>query len=232
MRGLISRIPHAQYEGSQQGVTWDTAGDDDFGVQSALNMLFFDIFFWLFIAWYADQVFPSEYGIQRKPWFLCSPSYWCGPSNDDSRGNQTRTGLPPLAVENLPEPVTDRGVSTKGLCKVWGKTVAVHELDIEMSPGQITSLLGANGAGKTTTISMLTGLLTPSRGDACIDGKSITTMMPQIRLSLGVCPQAPATTAHPLLTPDSPPYTRHRSGPHAPHEPCAPTQPVPSPTPS
>ena len=52
--------------------------------------------------------------------------------------------------------------------------------------------------GKTTTISMLTGLITPTAGDASIDGKSIATAesMAQIRLSLGVCPQALPT---PLL---------------------------------
>mmetsp|Transcript_71331 Transcript_71331/g.189760 ORF Transcript_71331/g.189760 Transcript_71331/m.189760 type:complete len:1192 (-) Transcript_71331:531-4106(-) len=58
-----------------------------------------------------------------------------------------------------------------------------------MPPGQITGLLGANGAGKTTTISMLTGLITPSAGDAILDGKSIRSQMDEIRRSLGVCPQ-------------------------------------------
>ena len=50
--------------------------------------------------------------------------------------------------------------------------------------------------GKTTTISMLTGLITPTAGEATIDGKSIKSQMQQIRLSLGVCPQALPT---PLL---------------------------------
>lgn len=75
------------------------------------------------------------------------------------------------------------------LRKVWPTGVAVHNLELEMCRGQITSLLGANGAGKTTTISMLTGLIPPSSGDALIDGKSILSQMPEIRLSLGICPQ-------------------------------------------
>ena len=63
------------------------------------------------------------------------------------------------------------------------KVAAVHGLELEMAPGQVTGLLGANGAGKTTSISMLTGLITPSRGSATIDGLDIRTQMKQIRLS-------------------------------------------------
>ena len=34
---------------------------------------------------YLDQVVPSEYGLQRKPWFVCLPSYWC--SKDEAAGS-------------------------------------------------------------------------------------------------------------------------------------------------
>ncbi len=42
-------------------------------------------------------------------------------------------------------------------------------------------LLGHNGAGKTTTISMLTGLLEPTDGNAYCYGKSIINEMDDIR---------------------------------------------------
>jgi ABC-type oligopeptide transport system ATPase subunit len=43
--------------------------------------------------------------------------------------------------------------------------------------------------GKTTTMSMLTGLIAPSSGQALLAGKDINRDMSKIRKTLGVCPQ-------------------------------------------
>lgn len=58
-----------------------------------------------------------------------------------------------------------------------------------MYNGQIFALLGHNGAGKTTTISMLTGLIQPTEGEAFIHGRDIFKDMNELRKILGVCPQ-------------------------------------------
>lgn len=50
-------------------------------------------------------------------------------------------------------------------------------------------MLGHNGAGKTSTISMLTGMLEFSSGNAEVFGKDITNEMEDIRKIMGVCPQ-------------------------------------------
>jgi hypothetical protein len=89
-----------------------------------------------------------------------------------------------------------RCINVKGLRKVFPSSatggtakVAVDNLHLDMYEGQITVLLGHNGAGKTTTISMLTGLIPPSAGDANVRGHKLTTDMAQIRKSIGLCPQ-------------------------------------------
>lgn len=66
---------------------------------------------------------------------------------------------------------------------------AVKGIDLDIFKGEIFSLLGPNGAGKTTTISMISGLLEPTRGDATIGGYSITKQPLQAKRLLGVVPQ-------------------------------------------
>ncbi|CAE7832513.1 ABCA1, partial [Symbiodinium microadriaticum] len=93
-----------------------------------------------------------------------------------------------------------RCVMVRNLRRVFETTaedrVAVKNLTMDIYEGQCTVLLGHNGAGKSTTISMLTGLIPPTSGDAIIEGKRLSTDMQQIRQSLGVCPQ------HDILFPD------------------------------
>lgn len=60
---------------------------------------------------------------------------------------------------------------------------------LRFTQGGFAAAAGHNGAGKTTAISVLTGMLAPSAGDARIGGASILTSMRAIRANLGVCPQ-------------------------------------------
>ena len=66
---------------------------------------------------------------------------------------------------------------------------AVKGLNVKMYTGQIFALLGHNGAGKTTLISMLTGLLSPTSGEAEVFGYDIFEDINRVRDCLGVCPQ-------------------------------------------
>ena len=49
---------------------------------------------------------------------------------------------------------------------------------------------GSNGAGKTTTIKLLTTLLPPTSGEACVSGFSITAQAVGVRRAIGYVPQA------------------------------------------
>ncbi|MCK6576790.1 MAG: ABC transporter ATP-binding protein [Anaerolineae bacterium] len=85
-------------------------------------------------------------------------------------------------------------VQVRGLSKQFkrdnGETFfAVKDVTLEIRRGEIFSLLGPNGAGKTTTISMISGLLTPTQGDALIGGNSITKNPLAAKKMLGVVPQ-------------------------------------------
>jgi ABC-2 type transport system ATP-binding protein len=69
------------------------------------------------------------------------------------------------------------------------KFFAVKDVSFQIRRGEIFSLLGPNGAGKTTTISMISGLLQPTQGDALIGGHSITKEPLAAKKLLGVVPQ-------------------------------------------
>jgi ABC-2 type transport system ATP-binding protein len=85
-------------------------------------------------------------------------------------------------------------VETKDLAKTYGnaqkgEVQAVKGINLQIQKGEIFSLLGPNGAGKTTTISMISGLIEPTRGDAFIGGHSILHQPLEAKRLLGVVPQ-------------------------------------------
>ncbi|MBI5965842.1 MAG: ABC transporter ATP-binding protein [Chloroflexi bacterium] len=80
-------------------------------------------------------------------------------------------------------------IEVKNLKKSFGDFQAVQDATFSANAGEVLSLLGPNGAGKSTTISMLSGLLTPTGGDASIMGHSVTKEPELAKASLGVVPQ-------------------------------------------
>jgi ABC-2 type transport system ATP-binding protein len=59
-----------------------------------------------------------------------------------------------------------RAITTEGLTKRYGDTVALDGLDLSVAAGEVYGYLGPNGAGKTTTIRLLLGLHRPTAGRA------------------------------------------------------------------
>ncbi len=80
-------------------------------------------------------------------------------------------------------------ITVKTLHKTFGDFTAVKDVSFDAAEGEVLSLLGPNGAGKSTTISMLSGLLEPTSGDATIMGHSVRTDPLAAKAALGVVPQ-------------------------------------------
>lgn len=80
-------------------------------------------------------------------------------------------------------------IEVKNLKKSFGDLQAVQDANFTAVSGEVLSLLGPNGAGKSTTISMLSGLLNPTAGDASIMGHSVMKEPAAAKKSLGVVPQ-------------------------------------------
>lgn len=82
--------------------------------------------------------------------------------------------------------MTDKVVlSVKGLCKKYGKRIAVNNLSFEIHEGEIFGFLGPNGAGKSTAIKMITGLAKIDQGEVFICGKSIKKQFEQAIANVG-----------------------------------------------
>jgi ABC-2 type transport system ATP-binding protein len=80
-------------------------------------------------------------------------------------------------------------LSLAGLGKDYGDRRAVDAIDLEIEAGAIVGLLGPNGAGKTTTISMASGVVTPTRGTAKVDGHDVWKQPKLAKRALGLVPQ-------------------------------------------
>jgi ABC-2 type transport system ATP-binding protein len=80
-------------------------------------------------------------------------------------------------------------IEVKNLKKSFGELQAVQDASFNADSGEVLSLLGPNGAGKSTTISMISGLLAPTDGEASIMGHSVTREPEAAKASLGVVPQ-------------------------------------------
>ena len=60
--------------------------------------------------------------------------------------------------------------------------LAVNNFNLIVEDKTIFGLLGPNGAGKTTLLSMITGIFSPSRGNALVAGYSIKNQIDKVHL--------------------------------------------------
>ncbi len=79
-------------------------------------------------------------------------------------------------------------VEVKNLSKRFGDLHAVQSINFHMNAGEVFGFIGPNGAGKTTTMRILATLEMPTRGDAFIDGHSVSHFPEKVRSRLGLMP--------------------------------------------
>lgn len=75
------------------------------------------------------------------------------------------------------------------LTKVFNGKIAVDGVSFSIEKGSIYGFLGPNGAGKSTMVKMLVTILSPTTGDATVQGYSISREADAVRLRIGVALQ-------------------------------------------
>ena len=94
-------------------------------------------------------------------------------------------------------------VRLRGVCKRYGSTTAVSDLDLDVQRAEVFALLGPNGAGKTTTVEMCEGFVRPDAGTIEVLGMNPVTDNARVRERIGVMLQGgggyPAARAGEML---------------------------------
>ncbi len=98
---------------------------------------------------------------------------------DPSQGERLAADFSPEVVPDVPV------IQTHGLSHRYGRTWALHDVDLEIPRGSLYALLGPNGAGKTTLLKVLMGLVRPTSGEALLTGKPIRSLTTDQRARIG-----------------------------------------------
>jgi iron complex transport system ATP-binding protein len=81
---------------------------------------------------------------------------------------------------------------TDDVTLAYGERVVVHDLDLAVTPAEITAVVGANGSGKSTVLRALARLLRPRTGRVLLDGKDLHRLPTrEVARTLGLLPQSP-----------------------------------------
>jgi branched-chain amino acid transport system ATP-binding protein len=91
-------------------------------------------------------------------------------------------------------------LEVRGLTKSFGGFLAVSEVNLAISEGQIAAVIGPNGAGKSTLFNLITGYLRPTTGRVVVDGRDITGVPPHRLCALGMGRSFQRTNIFPKLT--------------------------------
>ncbi|MDD0815777.1 ribosome-associated ATPase/putative transporter RbbA [Curvibacter sp. HBC28] len=93
--------------------------------------------------------------------------------------------IPPLNLIAHPT----LAIEAQNLTMQFGDFIAVNSVNFKIQQGEIFGFLGSNGCGKSTTMKMLTGLLTPSSGEAFLFGEKVNADDLATRRNLGYMSQ-------------------------------------------
>ncbi|MEL6450876.1 MAG: ABC transporter ATP-binding protein [Pseudomonadota bacterium] len=74
-----------------------------------------------------------------------------------------------------------QSVTLRGVRKVWGDTVSLDSIDLDVPAGKFTAILGPSGCGKSTTLRIMAGLEHVTAGSVTIGATDVTALPPAKR---------------------------------------------------
>lgn len=82
--------------------------------------------------------------------------------------------------------MTEKLLELRHISKRFSGVPALDDVSIDLSPGEILTLVGENGAGKSTLIKIITGAYEPTEGEIWFEGKKIENNSPSRSKALGI----------------------------------------------
>lgn len=94
----------------------------------------------------------------------------------------------PLVQAELrrPQPTGKALLEVRGLHKSFGGNHAVNDCSFTVPEGSITALIGPNGSGKTTVFNLISGTMTPDKGEILLGGEHLERISPWSRAHHGL----------------------------------------------
>jgi D-xylose transport system ATP-binding protein len=82
--------------------------------------------------------------------------------------------------------VTDPILEISKLNKSFGPVHVLHDVDLNIYPGEVTALVGDNGAGKSTLVKCIAGINSIDSGEVRFEGNPVTINDPRVATALGI----------------------------------------------
>ena len=77
-------------------------------------------------------------------------------------------------------------ISVRGIGKSYSGVSVLRDIDLDIAPGEVHSLVGENGAGKSTLLKILAGAITADAGTMEFDGQQVSISTPRDALAHGI----------------------------------------------
>ncbi len=92
-------------------------------------------------------------------------------------------------------------LSGKNITAAYDYSVPIlNDCSVEVNKGELAVIVGPNGAGKSTVMRVLLGMLKQSKGSVILDGKDISGLSVQKRITLGIAFVPQTDNVFPTMT--------------------------------
>src|SRR5476649_575454 len=88
----------------------------------------------------------------------------------------------------------------RNIVKEYGGVAALRNINFDLRRGEVHAILGENGAGKSTLVKILSGAVTPNRGEIRLEGKRVEIAGPALARRYGIAMVYQETSLVPTMT--------------------------------